>query len=364
MKKLVGVVLIFFSLIACQESIKDSELSKIRVNGHIEFADSQDRFGITLNKRNEDNEFELFKKIELDSLNNYSFEMLTENPGYYTLDVYKQQRVEFYADDEDLTINFRGIDTAKVKIKNPPHVHINGGEKNNVLKVVHWSSYQNYQYMIAVGRQQYKASLSDSEEWKSDVLNEWDVMSEYHERDIKNIIKMYSKYPTVIKALERLSWKSHKDFMVEQYDFLAAKFPNDSYIQNAKSDLLEKIENVSKTSIGTVAPDFTFPDLDGNLISLSSFKGKYVLIDFWASWCGPCRIESPNVQKQYRLYRDKGFEVVSVSIGKKEKEWRKAVKEDNLEGTLLIAKDSKKIMKDYVFSGIPYMVLLDKEGKL
>ncbi|WP_077400703.1 peroxiredoxin family protein [Cellulophaga omnivescoria] len=364
MKKLVGVALIFFSLIACQESINDSELAKIRVNGHIEFADSQDRFGITLNKRNEDNEFELFMKIELDSLNNYSFEMLTENPGYYTLDVYKQQRVEFYADDEDLTIDFRGIDTAKVKIKNPPHVHINGGEKNNVLNAVHWSSYQNYQYMIAVGRQQYRASLSDSEEWKSDVLNEWDVMSKYHERDIKNIIKMYSKYPTVIKALEGLSWKNHKDYMVEQYDLLAAKFPNDSYILNAKSDLFEKIENVSKTSIGAVAPDFTFPDLDGNLISLSSFKGKYVLIDFWASWCGPCRIESPNVQKQYRLYRDKGFEVVSVSIDKKEKEWRKAVKEDNLEGTLLIAKDSKKIMKDYVFSGIPYMVLLDKEGKV
>lgn len=351
-------------LFSCDKEKKENKQKSITLSGHVKFADSNDKFGITLNKRNEVGEFELVKEIKLDSLNHYTFSMETSTPDFYTLDVYKQQRIEFYADNENLEINFRGIDTAKIKIKNPPHVHINGGEKNNVLNALHWASYQNYQRMIATGQAQYRASLSDCDVWKEDAVKAWDIMYESNERDIKNIITMYGNYPTVVKAIQNLSWKRHQDYMVEQYERLAKKFPNVAYIQNAKGDLIEKITDAEKTKIGKVAPDFTFPDINGNMISLSSFKGKYVLIDFWASWCGPCRKESPNVQKQYQLYKDKGFEVVSVSIDKKEDAWRKAVKEDKLKGTLLLAKDSKKIMKDYVFSGIPYMVLLDKEGKV
>ena len=367
-KYFIVLSVLVLGLCSCNAPKKDTEQKKITVKGHIKFADANDKFGITLNKRKDDGEFktdyEVVKEIELDSNNYYSFDLEVKNPEYYRLDVYKQQRVEFYADDEDLEINFRGIDTAKIKIKNPPHVHIKGGEKNNVLNAVHWAGYQSYQYMIAIGQQQYRASLSDSKAWKEDVAKGWDVMHESSERDTKNIIQMYADYPTVVKALERLSWKRHKDYMVEQYEVLAKKFPNDAYIQNAKAGLFEKIADAEKTKIGKVAPDFTFPDINGNDVSLSSLKGKYVLIDFWASWCGPCRKESPNVQKQYQLYKDKGFEVVSVSIDKKEDAWRKAVKEDKLEGTMLLAQDSKKIMKDYVFSGIPYMVLLDKEGRV
>ncbi|WP_418603538.1 TlpA family protein disulfide reductase [Hwangdonia sp.] len=364
MRKSVGLLLVVLSLYACNKIQDEAKEQKITVNGHIKFADVNDKFGVNLQQRNDDNEWEIIKEVKVDSLNNYSFEIETKKPQYFYLDVYKQQRVEFYADDEDLEINFRGIDTAKIKIKNPPHVHISGGEKNNVLNAIHWANYQNYQWMIATGQAQYKASLSDCEAWKKDAAKGWDVMYDSSERDTKNIIQMYKDYPTVVKAIQTLNWKRHKDYMVEQYEELAKKFPNDAYIQNAKSELLEKIESVAKTAVGAVAPDFTFPDLDGNMVSLSSFKGKYVLIDFWASWCGPCRKESPNVQKQYQLYKDKGFEVVSVSIDKKEEAWRKAVKEDKLKGTLLLAQDSKQVMKDYVFSGIPYMVLLDKEGKV
>jgi peroxiredoxin len=363
-KSLIALVVLTMGLYSCNKTIEKPQKHKITIKGHVKFADANDKFGINVTKRNADNEVDNIKKVTLDKDNNYSFKMESENPEYYTLNVYKQQRVQFYLDDEDLTINFRGIDTAKIKIKNPPHVHIKGGAKNNVLNTIHWDSYQNYQYMIAIGQQQYKSSLTDSKEWKENVANQWDVMYDSSERDTKNSIEMYSEYPTVIKALQSLNWKRHKDYMVEQYDMLAKKFPNDAYIQNAKANLLEKIASVAKTSIGTVAPDFTFPDMNGNDVSLSSFKGKYVLIDFWASWCGPCRQESPNVQKQYQLYKDKGFEVVSVSIDKKMDAWKKAVKEDDIKGTLLIAQDSKKIMKDYVFSGIPYMVLLDKEGKV
>ncbi len=337
---------------------------KITVKGNVKFADANDKFGIQVEERDENNEKKVVKEVKLDSQNNYSFELEVDNPKYYTLSVYKQQYVEFYADDENLKINFRGIDTAKVKIKNPPHVHIGGGEKNNVLNLLHFSSYQDYQRMIAVGQEQYKASLSDSKDWKDYIKPGFDNLTAPYEREIKNIVDMYSNVPTVVKVIGTLNWKRHYEYMVEHYDRLAKKFPKDKYIQNAKKDLLAKVASVAKTDLGKVAPDFTFPDINGKQVSLSSFKGKYVLIDFWASWCGPCRQESPNVQKQYELYKDKGFEVVSVSIDKKMEDWKKAISQDNLKGTLLLAQDSKKIMLDYTFSGIPYMVLLDKEGKI
>ncbi len=346
-----------------QNEVK-SQKHKITVNGNVKFANAQDKFGIQIEEKDENNEMKVVKEVKLDSQNNYSFDLDTEAPKFYRLNVYRQQTVEFYADDENLTINFRGIDTAKVIIKNPPHVHIKGGEKNNVLNLLHFANYQDYQRMIAAGQEDYKASLSDSKDWKEYASHGYDNLTIPFETEMKNIIEMYSDVPTIIKVIGTLNWKRHYEYMIAQYDRLAKMYPKLDYVQNAKRDLEAKIASVSKTDLGKLAPDFTFPDINGKQVSLSSLKGKYVLIDFWASWCGPCRLESPNVQKQYQLYKDKGFEVVSVSIDKKKEDWKKAVSQDNLKGILLLAQDSKKVMLDYTFSGIPYTVLLDKEGKI
>ena len=359
-KTITVTVLLITCFFACNKLEKTQQEQKIIVKGHIKFTDADNRFRITLNKRNDNNRLEIVKEIKLDSVNNYSFELETKKPEFYTL-IYNRESGEFYADDENLEINFRGIDTAK--IKTPAYVHINGGEKNNVLNALHWARYQWLQDFVAIGRSQYKSSLTDSKEWKEDVDKSWDVLNKSKERDVKNMFNMYKDYPTVVRVIQSsLSWK-HQD-LIELYERLIAKFPNAAHIKKAKKILLEKIKNIAKTNIGTVAPDFTFPNINGKEVSLSSFKGKYVLIDFWASWCGPCRKESPNVQKQYQLYKDKNFEVVSVSLDEEEDAWRKAIKEDKLNGTLLLAKDSKKIKKDYAFSTVPYMVLLDKEGKV
>jgi peroxiredoxin len=367
MKITLKLIILFFLTIglnAFSQSVVKSPKNRITVKGNIQFADANDKFGITVEEKDDNNEFKVIKEVKLDSENNYSFELETNKPKFYTLDVYKQQTVEFYAHDENLTINFRGIDTAKIKIKNPPFVFIKGGEKNNVLNLLHFTLYQDYQRMIAAGQEDYKSSLSDCKDWKDYASQGYDRLTIPFEREIKNIVEMYSNAPTVVKVIGVLNWKRHYDYMREQYERLAKIYPNLDYVQNAKKYLLANIASSALTDLGKVAPDFTFPDINGKQVSLSSFKGKYVLIDFWASWCGPCRSESPNVQKQYQIYKDKGFEVVSVSIDKKEDDWKKAVAQDSLKGTLLLAKDSKKILLDYTFSGIPYMVLLDKEGKI
>jgi peroxiredoxin len=129
-------------------------------------------------------------------------------------------------------------------------------------------------------------------------------------------------------------------------------------------EFAERLESARKTAVGQPAMDFTQPDADGKQISLAAYKGKYVLVDFWASWCGPCRAENPNVVKAYSKFKDKGFDILAVSLDDKKDKWQAAIQADNLPWTHVSDLKGWKnvVAEQYGIRAIPQNLLLDPKG--
>ncbi len=137
-------------------------------------------------------------------------------------------------------------------------------------------------------------------------------------------------------------------------------------IQNSEKGkaLKQQIEIGKRSMVGVAAADFSQPDASGKPIALSSFKGKYVLVDFWASWCGPCRAESPNLVKAYEKYKSKNFEIFGVSLDQSKDKWLKAVKDDKYSWPQVgdMKGWENAASQQYGILGIPFNMLLDPNG--
>lgn len=150
--------------------------------------------------------------------------------------------------------------------------------------------------------------------------------------------------------------------LIEALTYIDKSLENTAYVKAAN----KRVNDAKGTMVGYTATNFSQSNPEGKTINLTDFRGKYVLIDFWASWCKPCRMENPNVVAAYNRFKDKGFTVLGVSMDSNKDSWLTAIKQDNLTWTHVsdLKGWGNEVGKIYGVTGIPQNYLLDKEGKI
>ena len=273
----------------------------------------------------------------------------------YQLNVAKRQRVVLLVEGgETLTITADGVEKGNSTVT---------GSKNNDY----------YQRLMAMNAEMAEKSKKWQEEYataeqKKDskkivsIQQDFEAASQNMVKTVKGLLPEMGTSMAALFATNFLNPEANFSTL----DSLARRFEKERPNMKQGQVFVGNLKRIKGVPVGEVAPEITLKNPNDTLVSLSSLRGRYVLIDFWASWCGPCRQENPNVVRVYNKFKDKGFTIYSVSLDKDRTPWLKAIEKDGLTWTHVsdLKYWQSAAAQTYGVSGIPATFLLDKEGRV
>jgi thiol-disulfide isomerase/thioredoxin len=299
--------------------------------------------------------------ITLDKDGNYAFRFIAKQEGIYRLATEKDFEIIFVNDEENIQINADAENYQSYNIK---------GSKNSSALLNFLTQYRKkdsslFSTLFNLDALQKQKAKDSSIFWlQKQRITKINDLNEFVENNINN-----SSSPAVIYYTLGLSLRSMESAKVLALAKAAAEKTKAAPLVEFVALLSTQVQSntkVAAASVGNIAPEISLADPNGKIISLSSLRGKYVLVDFWASWCGPCRGENPNVVAAYEKYKNKNFTVLGISLDEDKASWLEAIKEDKLNWQHI--SDLKKwesiVVGAYQIEGIPFNVLIDPTGKI
>lgn len=350
---------ISFTYFSCSSSEGTTQNNTITIKGKI---NNHQKGTVRLEKYGDGGVFELVKSVELQGTS-FEISINIQQPEFYQI---------HYLGQKDIPLVLTG-EEKEVQI-------IFDHQKNNIAHQIKGSKdseyYAELNQIFAQMRlkksqleTKYQENQDKDENFKNEIIEEFKSSQLKNVENLKKFITKIEPSLVCIAAANALVADEHYAFLKKMGEKCQKKYPNSHYIKNFVSKLKEIGDNLEKSkhlAIGQPAPEIKLPDTNGKNIQLSSLKGKIVLIDFWASWCGPCRAENPNVVKLYDKYKNKGFEILGVSLDRDKNAWLNAIEKDKL--TWLHISDlqfwQSIAAKTYQIQAIPATYLVDKQGTI
>ncbi|SMP24636.1 Peroxiredoxin [Algoriphagus winogradskyi] len=342
------VFLLLLSFFSCEE--KQVNDGKVEITGNLE----NSRVGAVILSQFTDSRPKVLDTLEVDDKGNFSYEVEVNTPTFYELNMYGEKSIRLALFKEDVNISY--------DFANPESLVIKGSkDSQEMLKIE--KLMEAYQAKVnALNEAYYKAMGENNTEEIKQIQTDAMALESNQSTEVKNVINSMGDSFASLAAIGLLNPKNEFQFM----DSLVAKL--DETYPETKSiiQIKQQLDEMRALSMGQIAPEIELPNPEGEIIKLSDLRGKYVMIDFWAAWCKPCREENPNVVRLYNEYNEKGFEVFGVSLDRTKEAWVDAIAEDGLTWTQVsdLQYFNSAAAELYQINAIPATYLIDPDGKI